>query len=82
MGSPMFVADSRGDLITQLNRISQEIRQGTRTVENNTAADLLAAAAAWIADMDGYYRNKGEEPPSEPTWATVGDIFSAALVYE
>jgi len=33
-------------------------------------------------DMDGYYRNRGQDVPSSPTWKTLGEMVAAARVYE
>jgi hypothetical protein len=38
--------------------------------------------AAWVDDIDGYFRNRGEAVPVQPTWKTLGQILLAAKVYE
>jgi hypothetical protein len=78
----MSAAEARRGLSASLAQIAEEIRTGTRTVENNTAAELFAAAAAWLDDMDGYYRSQGREPYKESAWLAVGEVFKAALDYE
>jgi len=50
--------------------------------ENPTLDRFLEAMEAWIADMEGYYKNRGEEPADSPTWKTFGDILIAATMYE
>ncbi|WP_425474396.1 DUF7660 family protein [Saccharopolyspora hirsuta] len=32
--------------------------------------------------MDGYFAQRGESAPAEPTWSLVATIFRAALVCE
>lgn len=73
---------SRGELVEFLASLAQAVRAGEVHVENETAAELLDAASAWIRDCDGYFRNQGKEVPQDPDWALVAAIFSAALIYE
>lgn len=75
-------AESRRVLSRSLAQLSDEIRQGTRVVENETTADFLAAAASWLSDIDGLYRHPGREPISGAAWATFGEVVKAALDYE
>lgn len=50
--------------------------------ENPTLERYLEAMMGWIEDMDGYYINKGMEPPKELSWKVLGDIMIAARSYE
>ncbi|MBM4779663.1 MAG: hypothetical protein GQE15_18315 [Archangiaceae bacterium] len=50
--------------------------------ENAEVDSFLLAAASWVEDMDGYYENRGEPVPKEPSWHVVADIFQAAKTYE
>ena len=47
-----------------------------------TLRDFLEAMAAWTEDMDGYFQNRGEPFPEEPTWSLFGHILKAATLYE
>jgi hypothetical protein len=73
---------TREDLTAFLNVLAARIRSGDVAVANSSAADLIDGAAGWIEDLDGYFLNRGEEPPVEPSWAIIAMIFSAGLVYE
>jgi hypothetical protein len=82
---PMTTPNSirtRADLAQYLDTLASAVRQGDVPTENVTAADLIDGASAWIADMDGYFANRGEVTPQEPTWALIAAIFQAALIYE
>ena len=59
---------SRVELAHFLADLSEEIRAGREAVENASAVDLLDAASRWVADMDGFFVNRGEEAPPSPTW--------------
>lgn len=63
------------DLATYL-----ETRPSERSDQN--VIPYLQSIAAWTNDMDGYYENRGEKPPAEPSWRTLGEILIAALLYE
>lgn len=49
--------------------------------ENTTVPDYLSALARWLRDSDGYYANRGEDPPADP-WLVVRDALQAAVLYE
>jgi len=73
---------TRDDLEGYLAELSEKVRLGKITVENATSVELLEAACAWIADMDGYFLNRGEPVPHDPSWALIAMIVSAGLIYE
>jgi hypothetical protein len=66
-----FVADLRADLKTNENKW-----------ENPTIGRYLEAMEAWIRDMDGYYKNTGQQIPEHPNWRTLAEILYAAKIYE
>jgi hypothetical protein len=49
--------------------------------ENVTVPDYVNALARWLHDSDGFYTNRGEEPPTDP-WPVVRDALQAAVIYE
>jgi hypothetical protein len=73
---------TREDLVLFVNRLVQELRTSPGQWENTSLETYLAAIAAWVQDMDGYYRNRGEAAPQHPTWKQVGEILLAARIYE
>lgn len=50
--------------------------------DNNTLDLFLRGLAGWLADMDGYFRNRGEPVPESPSWQLVADALLAARIYE
>lgn len=42
----------------------------------------LGALAAWIEDMPGWFANRGEKEPEQPTWALVAHMLRAASMRE
>lgn len=50
--------------------------------ENRDLTSYMAGLAGFVTDMDGYYQNRGESIPEQPTWKMLGQILLAARVYE
>jgi hypothetical protein len=73
---------TRDDLALFIHHLVQDLRTCPERWENTSLEAYLAAIAAWVQDMDGYYSNRGETPPQHPTWKHVGEILLAARIYE
>lgn len=73
---------SRQDLIEFLNGVTEDLRAGRLVVENSTVPSFVGGMAGWLEDMDGYFRNRGEEPPESASWRLLAMVVSAGLVYE
>ena len=73
---------TRDDLVTFLHHLVRDLHTCPERWENASLQAYLAAMAAWVQDMDGYYRNRGEGVPQHLTWKHVGEILLAARLYE
>lgn len=73
---------TRDDLTLLIHHLVQDLRTCPERWENTNLEAYLAAMAAWLQDMDGYYHNRGEPAPQHPTWKHVGEILLAARIYE
>ena len=73
---------TRDDLALFIQHLIQDFRTCPERWENTSLEAYLEAIAAWINDMDGYYRNRGETAPQDPTWRHVGEVLLAARIYE
>jgi hypothetical protein len=73
---------TREDLVKFVEDLANEASSVSKNWENEDLPSFLMAIAAWIEDMDGYYQNKGERVPSQPSWKTIGEILKAATIYE
>jgi hypothetical protein len=73
---------SREDLAQFVRTLADDLRQQPEAWENRDLGPFLEAMSAWIEDMEGYYRNRGEAVPSQPEWSTLAEILAAARVYE
>jgi hypothetical protein len=73
---------SRSDLAAFLEQLAEQAASDPDSIANRDLASYLSGAAGWAADLHGYFLNKGEPVPDEPTWALVAALFAAAAVYE
>ena len=73
---------TRADLAGFLSDLAERSRSSPQTMPNQTVAEFLDGASGWVADLDGYFRNRREPVPTEPSWTLIAQIVSAALVYE
>jgi hypothetical protein len=73
---------TREDLVLFVHHLIRDLRTSPEQWENTSLEAYLEAIAAWVQDMDGYYRNRGEAAPQHPAWKHVGEILLAARIYE
>jgi len=73
---------TRDDLVLFIRHLVQDLRTCPERWENTSLEAYLAAMAAWVQEMDGYYRNRGETVPQHPTWKHLREILLAARIYE
>ncbi len=73
---------SRTDLAKFIHQLASEAADVNCEWQNNNLSNYLEAMASWINDMDGYFLNKGENVPDQPTWKTIAEILKASTVYE
>jgi hypothetical protein len=72
----------RADVIVAIRALAENYRADPSRWENQTLDAYLEALAAWIDDMDGYFRNQGVEAPDPPDWNVVAQALLAAGIYE
>ena len=73
---------TREDFVAFLEEFRSDLAKAPSACENPSLGDFLEAMTAWTRDMDGYYRNTGQEAPIEPNWQTFADILNGAKVCE
>jgi hypothetical protein len=74
--------NSRASFVDFLGPLVNYLQQRPEEWENRDLASFLNAMAAWIEDMEGYYQNRGESVPEQPSWKVLGEILLAARIYE
>lgn len=73
---------SREDLARFVSTLAADATSRPDGWAHATLPAYLEAVARWLADMDGYHRNRGEKAPLRPAWRTLGEVLLAARVYE
>jgi hypothetical protein len=73
---------TRKDLAAFVHELLHHLRMNPGEWENQTLESYLEALAAWVEDCDGFYANRGETVPQDPSWKFLGEALLAAKVYE
>ncbi len=81
MSDPATI-QTRADLARFIGELAEESRTTSASWENGTLERYLEALDAWTADMGGYFRNRDEPEPSEPSWGLIALMLTAAVGYE
>ncbi len=82
ISDPTDSIQTREDFIAFVQRLSKDFRNNPTAWDNDKLGTYLESLAAWTHDMDGYYHNKGEEPPTNVNWRFIAQLLLAARVYE
>jgi hypothetical protein len=73
---------TREDLVRFVRGLLSDLKENPDDWENTDLARYLEALAAWVEDMDGVFKNRGEPVPERPDWKTLAQILLAASIYE
>jgi hypothetical protein len=74
--------NSKEDLADFIDAMREDFLRNPEDWENHTLDRFLDAMAAWVREMEGFYRNTGRPSVDTPTWSVFADILSAARIYE
>lgn len=73
---------TKDDLILFVLNLVADYRESPNSWENATLDSFLEALAAYLEDIDGFYRNQNREIPDKPTWGYIADLLMGAKYYE
>ena len=73
---------TRDDLVAFAQNLSREYGRRGQDWENADLGRYLEAFGAWTNDMDGWFLNRGEQAPAEPSWSLIASMLLAATEYE
>ena len=73
---------TRHDLARFVDALRRDLDANEEAWENPTLDRYLEALSGWIADMEGWFANRGVPEPEQPDWNLVGHMLYAAKVYE
>jgi hypothetical protein len=73
---------SRADLAKFARELAADFAKNGKSWENGELGRYLEAVAGFATDLDGYYANRGEKAPAQPSWRTIAELLAAATMYE
>jgi hypothetical protein len=74
--------NTKQDFVSFANELSDSFYDDPESWENNDIGIYLEAIAAWINDMEGYYKQQGLPVPENLEWQLMADMLDAARFYE
>ncbi len=74
--------DSKEKFIEFLNSLVIDFKNNSSEWENKTVDSYLEAIQSWVEDMDGYYKNMGDDLVNNVDWQVIATILSAGKIYE
>ncbi len=72
---------SREEFINFVRQLGADYKHTPEDWENSSIDRYLEAVAAWVADMNGYYRLQETSAP-ELNWSSMAQILLAGKSYE
>jgi hypothetical protein len=73
---------TRNDLVQFIHTLLMDLQEHSEDWENPDLERYLGALAAWIDDMDGYFKNQNLPTPEQVDWILFGKMLMAARRYE
>jgi hypothetical protein len=74
---------SRENLLQVIAQMRDDLAgTGAHEWENPSLERFLEAPQGFLADIDGYYANRGQQPPAQPDWGLLATALVAATGYE
>jgi hypothetical protein len=75
--------NSKEDFLTFLGVLLNSFESSSTEWSNKDIPSYLRAARGWADDMEGYYKNIGEDVDlNNVNWRVFADILTAAKFYE
>lgn len=74
--------ETQKDLVKFIEELREEFQTPSDVWINRDLDSFLEAMAAWVNDMEGYYKNTGQAIPTRVHWGFIGHILRAATMYE
>ena len=74
--------ETREDFAAFVELLGRNYDRNPEAWENGDLKSFLEALSAWIADMPGYFANRGLDPADVPVWRLFGMMLLAARSYE
>ncbi|MCG8294105.1 DUF7660 family protein [Pseudomonas entomophila] len=82
MFEDIYPIESKSDLVKLICALVKNLRENPEEWENGDLLSYLEAMAAWVEDMDGYYKNTNQVVPEASALKAFADMLMAARIYE
>ncbi len=76
------IVETREEFVEFTRAFYDDYRRGGKDWENTDLESFFEALAACADDMCGYYENRGEPVPTQPTWKTFVNLLMCARIYD
>jgi hypothetical protein len=73
---------TKEDFVAFANELSESFYDNLESWKNNDIGTYLEAIAAWINEMEDYYKKQGLPVPENPDWQLMAEMLDAARFYE
>jgi hypothetical protein len=81
--SDLATVNSRDGAMRVIKELQEDLAgTGVREWENPNLERFLDALHGFLADLDGYYAKRGQQPPAQPDWSLFATALAAATGYE
>jgi hypothetical protein len=74
--------ETRDDLVALIVVLVADLKANPDAWDNKDLPSFMEAIAGWVEDMDGYYRNTGQDFSKLSVWRVIADLLMAARIYE
>lgn len=75
--------ENQKDLSDFIEYLAESYSKKSGSWSNRDLESYLRAMSAWVREMDGYYRNTGQDyNENKISWKNVADMLMAATMYE
>ena len=71
---------SHADLVKFLGELRKDQAKGKW--ENGELAQYLSGLEGFAGDLEGWFANRKEKLPAQPTWSLMAQVLLAASLYE
>ena len=74
--------ETKEDFIFFVQLLAKDFVNNNNQWKNDDIYSYLEAISGWTMDIEGYYKNKGEDFNEEFNWRIMAEILYAAKMYE
>jgi hypothetical protein len=73
---------TKEDFIKFLGMLALDYKNNTEQWESKGVESYLESIKSWVEDMEGYYKNKKLDVPTNIDWNFFANVFYVGKIYE